>query len=69
MDSLYGLTLPKMRDTFKEAGLAPYASDQVYDWIYKKLETNPENWSNVSKKVKAFLTENYTFALPKVQVC
>ena len=47
MNSVYGLTLPKMRSTFKEAGLAPYASDQVYDWIYRKLETNPENWSNV----------------------
>lgn len=55
-----------MRAIFKEAGLAPYASDQVFDWIFRKLEFNPENWSNVSKKVKAFLTENYSLDLPQI---
>ncbi len=66
MSSLYGLTLAQMRSSLKEAGLAPYASDQVYDWIYRKLETNPDNWSNVSNKVKNFLTENFSLELPKI---
>jgi len=55
-----------MRELFVENGLAKFAADQVYDWVYRHFDFNPDNWTNVSKKVKTFLFENTNMATSKV---
>jgi hypothetical protein len=50
--SLYSFTVEELRDYFKENGLSKFVADQIYDWVYKKFVFAPENWSNISNKVK-----------------
>ena len=49
-----------------EEGFSKFNSKQVFDWVYKKKEFNPENWTNISKKLRAFSLESFTFELPEV---
>lgn len=65
-DSLYSLTLEQMREEFTKHGLARFAADQVYQWVYKHFVFEPEQWTNVSGKVRSFLLERYSFQLPKI---
>jgi 23S rRNA (adenine2503-C2)-methyltransferase len=65
-ESIYSLTLEQLREALVEAGLARFAADQVYHWIYKRFVFDPDQWSNVSSKVKDLLTSSYSFALPKI---
>jgi 23S rRNA (adenine2503-C2)-methyltransferase len=39
---------------------------KFFDWVYRKKLIQRELWSNVSKKVKAFLEENYDFTYPEI---
>lgn len=64
--SLYGLSLERLRDALSVAKLPRFSSDQIYNWIYRRHEYDLENWTNVSKKVKKFLTENYDLSIPKI---
>lgn len=64
--SLYSFTVEELRDYFKENGLSKFVADQIYDWVYKKFVFAPENWSNISNKVKTHLIENLSLALPKI---
>ena len=50
--SIYSFTLSELRDYLSERGFAKFAADQIYQWLYKNLEQNPEQWTNVSKKIK-----------------
>ena len=64
--SLFSFTLSEMRDHFVENELPRFAADQVYQWIHRHFEFDFSKWSNVSKKVKAFLIETLSDSLPKV---
>ncbi len=63
---IFSLSLTELQTFFKDEGLPKYAADQIFQWVYKKLEIFPENWSNVSKKVKDFLISHCEFSPPKV---
>jgi len=60
-EPIYGL-----RANLKKENLPEFAADQVFNWVYKNKNFEIDTWSNVSKKVKAFLVENYSFDLPKI---
>lgn len=64
--SLYDLTLEELRQVFEKEGLAKYAADQIYAWIYRHYNFDMNNWTNVSKKTKKFLFENYELEIPQV---
>lgn len=64
--SLYSFTLSALQDYFVEQGLPKFAASQVYNWLYQNWNFDIENWSNVSKKVKAHILENMDITLPKV---
>ena len=66
MQSLYDFTREELADYLVERGQNKFAAKQIFDWIYKKHELDIDNWSNVSKKVREFLKENFTLALPEV---
>ncbi|PKN72201.1 MAG: 23S rRNA (adenine(2503)-C(2))-methyltransferase RlmN [Candidatus Cloacimonetes bacterium HGW-Cloacimonetes-3] len=42
-----------------------YRSKQLLDWIYKHLVFAPEQMTNLPSDFKAFLAENYSFAMPE----
>lgn len=64
--SFYNLTTSDLKDVLKDNGLSPFISKQLFDWIYKKNILNMDEWSNIGKKVKDFLSETYDFNLPKI---
>ena len=63
---LLGLTRPEIKEILENQGLPAFAAKQIYDWIYRKFEYNVENWSNLSKKSRAFLSEGLPLGLPKI---
>ena len=62
--SLYSLTLGELGGSL--GGGASYRAGQVFHWLYKRFEPEPEKWSNVSRKTKEFLCGHYGLGLPKV---
>ena len=64
--SLYQYSLLALQNLFKSRGLPAYGADQIYHWIYKQGIFDPHKWSNMSKKVKAFLAKNMDITLPQV---
>ncbi|WP_164848226.1 23S rRNA (adenine(2503)-C(2))-methyltransferase RlmN [Halobacteriovorax sp. HLS] len=64
--SLYSLTIDELRTYLKDSGLAKFAADQVYNWIFKKYQFDMDKWTNVSSKVKENLLENFDTSLPKI---
>lgn len=65
-NSLYSRTLEELKDELSAQGFSKFSADQVFNWLYKQWEFSPENWSNVSKKVKEHIFETYDLSLPKI---
>jgi 23S rRNA (adenine2503-C2)-methyltransferase len=68
---LFGKTLTELRVVVKEAGLPEYAANQIAHWLYVKSAGTVEEMTNLSKKSREILSENYETGviLPlKVQV-
>ncbi len=38
-----------------------YNIKQIYDWIYKKLETSPDKFTNLSKSIRDIIKQNFDF--------
>lgn len=66
LNSFYALSLAELRDFLVEHGQARFAADQVYQWVYKKFEFDPTNWTNVARSVKEIISVHLDLSLPKV---
>ncbi len=64
--SIFDLTLSDLRQALADAGLPKFSADQIYHWLYKQSKFNFDEWTNVSKKVKEFLTTQYKLELPTI---
>ncbi len=64
--SFFDLTHPELKDILKQNGLSPFGATQIFDWVYKKWVFDPQEWTNVSKGSKEFLSENYDLSLLKI---
>lgn len=64
--SFFDLTFDDLKALLTEKGLTPFGATQIFDWVYKKHELDPDNWSNVSKASKTFFKENYDLSLLKI---
>lgn len=66
MNSILNYTLEQLKDELKSDGKPGFLADQIFNWIYKNYEFNPELWTNVSKVNKLYLQDKFSFKLPKV---
>jgi 23S rRNA (adenine2503-C2)-methyltransferase len=57
--SFFDLTHDELKTLLAAKGFSPFGASQIFDWVYKKWEFNPDNWSNVSKGSKQFIQENF----------
>ena len=64
--NFFDFTHESLTQFLVDQGFSKFNSKQVFDWVYKKKEFNPENWSNISKKLRAFSLEAFSFDLPQV---
>lgn len=66
MLSIFNFTRDQLSAILVEEGYKAYSSRQVFEWIYKKYNLEVDSWSNVSKKLKIFLKQNFSFSLPEI---
>ncbi len=64
--SIYSFSLVELREFLKSQGFSKFVGDQVYNWIYKKFNFSPQEWSNLSKKLIQFVDEKMGIFLPKI---
>ncbi|MBD65645.1 MAG: 23S rRNA (adenine(2503)-C(2))-methyltransferase RlmN [Halobacteriovoraceae bacterium] len=64
--NLLDLTGEELKTELTGLGFSSFNSKQIFDWIYKKHQFDLNEWSNISKKLKAYLIENFELVIPKV---
>ena len=70
-EPLFGKTLSELQELVVELNLPKFTAKQITDWLYKKQISSIDEMSNLSKKARELLNENYEFGLTastKVQV-
>jgi 23S rRNA (adenine2503-C2)-methyltransferase len=60
---LFGLTLFELRELVGALGLPGFTASQLADWLYKKKVSSIDEMSNLSKKARELLMENYEIGL------
>ncbi|WP_053406942.1 23S rRNA (adenine(2503)-C(2))-methyltransferase RlmN [Persicobacter sp. CCB-QB2] len=53
------LTKAQLKDKFVEMGEKPFRSKQVFEWLWKKSATSFEEMTNLSKKTREWLEDNF----------
>ncbi|MBI2721860.1 MAG: 23S rRNA (adenine(2503)-C(2))-methyltransferase RlmN [Bacteroidetes bacterium] len=54
------LSLNELSAIFKEIGEPAFRAKQVFEWLWSKSETDFNQMSNLSKKLRDYLEENFT---------
>ncbi|MDO9581007.1 MAG: 23S rRNA (adenine(2503)-C(2))-methyltransferase RlmN [Bacteroidales bacterium] len=62
-ERLYGKTLNELIAVTKRIGLPGFAAKQISDWLYKKEITSIDEMTNLSKKTRELLSNDYEFGL------
>ena len=62
-ERLYGKTLNELIAVSKRIGLPGFAAKQIADWLYKKEISSIEEMTNLSKKTRELLSEDYEYGL------
>ncbi|HUX59117.1 MAG TPA: 23S rRNA (adenine(2503)-C(2))-methyltransferase RlmN [Bacteroidales bacterium] len=62
-ERLYGKTLNELIAVTKRIGLPGFAAKQISDWLYKKEITSIDEMTNLSKKTRELLSDDYEFGL------
>ena len=66
---LFGKTLDELKGLVSKLGLPSYTAKQIADWLYKKDIGSIEEMTNLSKKARKILQENFEIGLtPHSQV-
>jgi 23S rRNA (adenine2503-C2)-methyltransferase len=65
-NSFYNFTFIELQEHLVENNFSKFNAKQLFDWVYKKKELDFAKWTNISKKLKAYLFENIDFSLPEV---
>lgn len=66
MQWLYGMTRQAMRQWLERQGEPGYRADQIFYWLYKKRVGGVAEMTNLSKDLRARLTEQFVFNTLKV---
>jgi 23S rRNA (adenine2503-C2)-methyltransferase len=66
-EKLFGKTLDELNAVAKRIGLPGYAARQIADWLYKQEVTSIEEMTNLSKKNRDILAEDYIYGLSDPQ--
>lgn len=68
-ENLFGKTLDELKDICSELKLPGFTAKQISEWLYKKEISTIEEMTNISKKNRELLSENYQVGLiPSIKV-
>lgn len=62
-EKLYGKTLNELITVTKRVGLPGFAAKQIADWLYKKEISTINEMTNLSKKMRELLSNDYEIGL------
>lgn len=57
--NLVGMTLEKLKEVAAQAGLKPFAANQIASWLYKKFATDISQMTDISAKARIWIGQNY----------
>ena len=57
--NLFGKTLDELKEVAEEAGLPPFSAKQMAVWLYKKKISDISLMTDISKKGRLYLSENF----------
>lgn len=60
---LFGKTLEQLKEIVLQHDLPAFTATQISSWLYQKEVTSFEEMTNLSKKARSILSENYTIGL------
>jgi 23S rRNA (adenine2503-C2)-methyltransferase len=59
----YGFTIEKLKEDLVEHGFKSYSADQIFKWVYEMSIIDPESMTNISKDLRSYIKENYSFSI------
>jgi len=62
-EPLFGKTLSQLQEIVTGLGLPKFTAKQITDWLYKKDIISIDEMTNLSKKARELLSENFEFGL------
>jgi len=62
-EKLFGKTLEELKALSQDLGLPSFTGQQLCEWLYKKEASSFDQMTNLSKKARALLSENYDLGL------
>ncbi len=62
-EALFGKTLDELQELVLNMGLPKFTAKQLADWLYKKEVSSIEEMTNLSKKARQLISDNYSFGL------
>jgi len=60
MESIYNFTENELKDKLASSGFLGYTARQVFEWVYAKRVQDFDSMSNLSKKTREFLKDNFS---------
>jgi 23S rRNA (adenine2503-C2)-methyltransferase len=64
--SLWDFSMERLSSFLEERGRRKFLARQIYDWLYRKLVWDPDEWSNVSSTNREWVKETFLLDLPKI---
>ncbi|MEZ5358891.1 MAG: 23S rRNA (adenine(2503)-C(2))-methyltransferase RlmN [Candidatus Zixiibacteriota bacterium] len=64
--NLCGLSCSEFEQILVGMGKQAFHGRLVYKWIYKQMEFDTANWSDIGKDIRAALAEQYRIELPQI---
>ncbi len=61
--SFFDLTLTEATDVVVSAGLPAFRANQLFEWVYQKLQIDPAKMSNLPQALRASIGETFSFNL------
>lgn len=58
--NIYDLSFGELKSMLEANNIASFRASQIWDWLYVKMIDDFEDMTNLDKKTKAFLADNFT---------
>lgn len=66
MKSIFTLTEGEIRTELKESGQPSYRGRQIWEWLYEKVQSDPQLMANIGRELRSWLASAYQWKQIKV---
>ncbi len=64
--NIYDFSRETLKNLLITDGFKAFNAQQIFSWLYQKNEPNVESWTNISKNLRSYIQESFSFELPTV---